>query len=64
MKTLLKEPVLQKPKIQRNPIIYYQNDKSKPVKATGTCLGECVKCGASCCMDAGHPGPHFCFLCK
>ena len=36
---------------------------NKSITSTGTCLGECVKCGASCCMDAGHPGPHFCYLC-
>lgn len=41
-----------------------ESSKTTDVKATGTCLGNCVKCGALCCLDAGHPGPHFCFLCK
>ncbi len=34
------------------------------IKDTGTCLGNCVICGASCCLDAGHPGPHYCYFCK
>ena len=39
-------------------------DKSRKTTSVGTCLGNCVKCGSSCCLDAGHPGPHFCYLCK
>jgi len=38
--------------------------KNIKVVATGTCLGDCVKCGSPCCFDAGHPGPHYCYLCK
>jgi len=32
--------------------------KNLEIKNTGTCLGNCVICGALCCLDAGHPGPH------
>lgn len=41
-----------------------QFDKNIKVVATGTCLSDCVKCGSPCCFDAGHPGPHYCYLCK
>jgi hypothetical protein len=64
MKKSIKNDPLKKPTPEYRSGFKTSFDKNRKVTATGTCLGDCVKCGASCCMDAGHPGPHFCYLCK
>ena len=49
---------------QKRTVIKTMITQTGKIKNTGTCLGDCVICGASCCLDAGHPGPHYCYLCK
>ena len=64
MKKTTKNYQLQTTIPEHRPGIKTSDDKNRQVTAIGTCLGDCVKCGAPCCMDAGHPGPHFCYLCR
>ncbi len=54
---------LNKPEqLHQKELLHIKLRKNTEIKNTGTCLGDCVICGASCCLDAGHPGPHFCYL--